>query len=114
MITPSQNEEEFQQIMRDSGARPIFLFKHSTRCPISARARSEFQRFADEHPEVACREVAVIEQRPLSLAIAEQTGITHQSPQVLLFVSGKVVWHASHGQITREALQQISANTPAT
>lgn len=106
MITSCQNEEEFHQMLRESGARPIVLFKHSTRCPVSAGARRELVAFSEQMPDVDCREVLVIEQRPLSQQIAQETGISHQSPQALLFKDGAVVWNASHYSITEKALKE--------
>ena len=37
-------------------------------------------------------------------AIAEATGITHQSPQAFWITNGTITWHTSHGAITRAAL----------
>ena len=106
MIQPLQDDAQFAQIRQDSARQPVFLLKHSTRCPISAAASEQFRRFAEILPDVACWQVLVIEQRPLSLAIAQETGIPHASPQALLFVDGNVVWHASHYEITTRAMQE--------
>jgi len=106
MVTPCRDENEFNQIVSDSAGHPIFLFKHSTRCPVSAHAHAEFARFAEEHPEIECREVLVVEQRPLSQHIAQQTDVAHQSPQALLFSNGKVVWNASHFSISADGLRK--------
>jgi len=105
MITPCVSEDDFRRMLADSAHGPVLLLKHSTSCPISAAARRAYVQFADTMPEVACREVLVIEQRPLSRQIAEETGVAHQSPQVILFVNGQPVWHASHWNITIEALR---------
>jgi len=42
--------------------------------------------------------------RALSSAIAEATGVRHQSPQAILLRDGEAVWDTSHGRITEEAL----------
>ena len=110
MITACNNEEGFQQMLRESARQPVLLLKHSTRCPISAAAQRAFAQFAEEMPEAACREVLVVEQRPLSRWIAAETGVAHHSPQVMLFADGKVVWHASHWHITVEALRSAYAS----
>ena len=47
------------------------------------------------------------EDRPLSLAIAERTGVAHQSPQVICLAGGKAVRHASHYDITGAALKKM-------
>lgn len=105
MIIACQSEDDYRRLLDDSHVMPILLLKHSTRCPISAAAEREFTRFAAEAAEGACRQVLVVEQRPLSQQIAQETGVVHQSPQVLLFKDGKVVWHATHYSITAEAMR---------
>lgn len=86
-------------------ASPRFLlFKHSTRCPISAAALAEWQEFERAHPAAPTAWIDVIEQRDLVRDLAARTRVKHESPQALLFLDGKVAWHASHGDITAEAL----------
>lgn len=86
-----------------SSAR-LLLFKHSPTCPVSAQAFFEYRSFCDENPDVATMWLDVIEQRPASNAIAEATGVPHESPQALWLRDGAVAWHASHGAITRAEL----------
>jgi len=62
------------------------------------------QRFVQEHPEVPVYLVDVIRQRPLSREIAAHLGILHESPQAILIQGGAVRWHASHYDVTAEAL----------
>jgi len=105
MIHPCDTVEAFQHLLDASKQAPVVLFKHSTRCPFSARAHEEFTRFAEEIGDQAdCWQVLVIEQRPVSLEIAAVTGVLHQSPQALLIMDGVVRWHTSHSTITCEAL----------
>lgn len=101
-----RNAEHWKDAIR---AGRFLLFKHSFRCPISARAFDEYQAFVDTHPRVSHGWIDVVAQRPLSLDIAKQTGIAHESPQALVFDGGAVVWDASHGGITREALADALA-----
>ena len=44
--------------------------------------------------------------RPVSIALAERTGVRHESPQALLLRDARVVWHASHYQIHLTALEK--------
>jgi bacillithiol system protein YtxJ len=53
--------------------------------------------------------VLVREDRPLSLAVAERTGVAHESPQVILLSGGRACWHASHRAVTAAALRQACA-----
>jgi bacillithiol system protein YtxJ len=105
MITPCLTDDDFHRALADSASRPVLLLKHSTRCPISAGAEIRFRHFADTHPEVECWQVLVIEQRAIADLITVETGVTHQSPQVILFRGGKPVWHTSHHSITETMLE---------
>jgi pyruvate dehydrogenase complex dehydrogenase (E1) component len=60
--------------------------------------------FLEGRPETLTGWIDVIEQRSLSQAVATSTGVRHESPQAILFVSDEVRWHASHGGITRASL----------
>ena len=51
----------------------------------------------------------VIEERPVSLALAERVRVQHQSPQALLIRDGVAVWNVSHHAITAAALQNAAA-----
>jgi bacillithiol system protein YtxJ len=51
--------------------------------------------------------VLVREDRPLSLAVAERSGVRHESPQVICLVGGKAVKHASHHEITVAQLKRM-------
>jgi bacillithiol system protein YtxJ len=84
------------------------LFKHSPVCPVSARAFEEYRAFAAGRDDVPTGWIDVIGQRPWSREVAEKTGVTHQSPQALLFRDGEVVWHASHGAITKSTLAEAA------
>ena len=85
-------------------ASAFLLFKHSLVCPTSERAFREYEAFVAAHPDVATAWIDVIGQRPLSLHVAAETGVRHESPQALWIVDGAVVWHASHWDITADNL----------
>lgn len=93
--------ESFDELASRSQNAPVVVFKHSTTCPISAAAYNEMSRFEGE--------VALVEvQRAGSLSreIAQRTGVTHESPQVLVLRMGKVVWDASHWKVKANAVQE--------
>lgn len=87
------------------------MFKHSTTCPISARASDRVRKYEDgagpDAPEIVM--VKVIESRPVSNAIATQLGVTHQSPQMILIKDGAAVWNASHHLIQVESIEEAVA-----
>jgi bacillithiol system protein YtxJ len=90
-------------------AERFLLFKHSTRCPVSADAFAEYRAFTAAHPEVASGWIDVIEERPLSRAVAERTGIRHESPQAILLEHGTPGWNASHAAIRQASLESALA-----
>jgi bacillithiol system protein YtxJ len=85
---------------------PTLVFKHSTTCPISARAHREWTAFlaTPAATKVGNAIVRVIEERPVSLDFSARVGVAHQSPQAILLNHGEAVWHASHGSITVDSL----------
>ena len=86
-------------------AAPAFLlFKHSLICPTSAQAFNEYRHFLQGGDGVPTAWLDVRGQRPLSQLVESRTGVRHESPQALLLRGGEVVWHASHGAITRDSL----------
>jgi bacillithiol system protein YtxJ len=78
-----------------------YVYKHSTTCGISARAAMEIEALQTELPVYW---VNVREQRDLSNWVADQYGVTHESPQLILLRGGAVekVWN--HGAIRRDAV----------
>jgi bacillithiol system protein YtxJ len=87
--------------------RPVWFFKHSLTCPISAGAWSEFRRFAEDQDGngAVFALIEVQTARPVSNALAERLGVRHQSPQAILLRDSRVAWHASHYDIDLNALQ---------
>lgn len=103
------SDEQLDQILGQSTTTPTLIFKHSTSCPISAHAYHEMEQFLKQ-PEsqgIFTYMIHVIEDRTISLALAERVGVRHQSPQALLVLDGKVIWHASHYQITVDELKKV-------
>jgi bacillithiol system protein YtxJ len=49
----------------------------------------------------------------LSKRVAERTGVAHESPQALWIRKGRVGWHASHLDVTVEALTRALIALPA-
>ncbi|MDE2847330.1 MAG: DUF2847 family protein [Gemmatimonadota bacterium] len=107
------------EAIASSTNRPVFVYKHSTVCPVSARAADHYHDFADDFadgdadgdgdgdtdenastPTPLFTQILVIENRDISNEIESRLGIRHESPQLLLVRDGKVTWHASHFSIT--------------
>ena len=90
------------------GSPRAVLFKHSTRCPVSAYVIDEVMEFAEDHPEWPVYVLKVIEQRPLSNEAAERLGVRHESPQAFVLHQGQVRWHGSHNEVTADTLRRQS------
>ena len=104
------NVDEIEPLIESSHQKPVLIFKHSLSCPISSRAYHEYQRYLDERPQddddVVHTLIEIQNARPVSNAVAETTGVRHESPQALLIRDGKVVWHDSHHRIRVDSLNQ--------
>lgn len=95
--------EELHEFVKQPGKH--LLFKHSTTCPISAKAHEEFQAYA-QNSDVSAAIVHVIEDRPVSNQVAEDFGIKHESPQIFLVEDGQVAWNTSHWKITQANIKE--------
>ncbi len=110
-FTQLKTPEDVQALLAGSDREPVFLLKHSSQCPISAEVYSAFSEFEQQggaNRPCTCALVRVIEERPLSNLIAEQLGVQHESPQLLLISGSKVLWHDSHWRLTREKMDEVA------
>lgn len=105
MVQDCRTAEDFSSLLASSQEKPVFLFKHSTRCPISASRWRVLVEYADREARADFYRLLVIEDRPVSMHVADETGVRHQSPQAILFYRGKPVWNESHYRITEEDMK---------
>ncbi|MGO4183309.1 bacillithiol system redox-active protein YtxJ [Paenibacillus sp. TAF43_2] len=101
--------EEWNNIYEASATRPLVVFKHSTTCPVSANAYQEFNQYLDGKPreDVEYVLVKVIESRPVSNQIAEDTSVKHESPQIIFIEKKEKVWTTSHWSITKAHITAV-------
>ena len=93
---PSQLEE----IDQISAEGQVVIFKHSTRCPISAMAwRRVNDGWDDELAETPLYFLDLLRFRETSQAVSVHYGVQHESPQILLVENGRVVYQTSHNGI---------------
>lgn len=99
---------DIDKCLAASADQPVLIFKHSTACPISARAHHELTDFLEaagpNSPETYM--VKVIEQRATSTDVASRLDVQHQSPQLILVRRSRAVWSASHLGIEAEAIEE--------
>lgn len=76
------------------------VFKHSTRCPVSSMAKRSMEHDFDTLPEGSSIYILdLIALRNISNFIAEEWGIKHESPQLLVLKGGSSLYHASHQDV---------------
>jgi bacillithiol system protein YtxJ len=98
---PLSDSADFDQL-RDAPA--ALVYKHSTRCPISAMALDEVTEVAARRPDLPVGVVDVLQSRGVSRLVAEALGVAHQSPQAILLVRGEPVWAGSHFDLRADAI----------
>ena len=89
------DDEQLKQIITKSQIRPQVIFKHSTRCSISAVALQRLQKVA-QPSDVDFHFLDLLAYRSLSNKIAETFKVHHESPQVLVIRDGNCVYEESH------------------
>ncbi len=97
-----QWEDVFSKL-KQPGARPCMVFKTSPYCPVSHMAHSAFNRALENIAAtgLSLYKVDVINAREISMKIAEDTGVKHESPQAIIIGPGrKVLWQGSHSALT--------------
>ena len=98
-FAPVPDRAALDALFAESRRAPILLYLHDPFCGISARAHRELAQLP---PPVHLVDVA--RQHDLSRAIAQRTGVRHESPQVFVLRDGRAAWSASHHTITAAAV----------
>jgi bacillithiol system protein YtxJ len=103
-------ESQLIEIKEHSKSKPQLIFKHSTRCSISAVAKNRLERSTP--PEnVDFYFLDLIQHRNISNKVAEEFSVFHESPQVLLIKNGECVYDESHSGISMDEIaDQVLSN----
>lgn len=96
------NIDQLDELFEASKRKPILIFKHSTTCPISANVFDEISNV-----DATIFLITVQKSRAISNAIAEKTGIKHESPQAIILKDGEPFFSQSHYEITRDEVASI-------
>lgn len=105
---PLHNTSDLTALRQRSGEVPCLIFKHSTRCNISAIAKFRLEEdwdFPDGVLEAYFLDLLAF--RSLSNQIADDFSVYHESPQVLLIVDGDCIYDASHLDISVAELHEV-------
>ena len=93
-----ESKEQWKTLMQASYEKPVYIFKHSSRCGISSMVLKRFEKQIASSEELYYH-LHIQAFRPLSNWIAEETDIRHESPQLIVLKDGKVLTHGSHNSI---------------
>ena len=88
-------EEQLKHIISKSQLRPQVIFKHSTRCSISAVALQRLQK-TTQPSDIDFYFLDLIANRDLSNQVASVFKVQHESPQVLVIRDGDCIYDESH------------------
>ncbi len=99
--------DQFNEMLNAPSEKAKLFFKHSTRCSISSMALKGFERqWNTSNEDFELFFVDLIAHRDVSNAISEESHVVHQSPQVVVWRNGEVVYDASHHHIDAQKIQQ--------
>ncbi|MEQ9466915.1 MAG: bacillithiol system redox-active protein YtxJ [Ekhidna sp.] len=96
--------EQLNELDSASKEKPVVIFKHSTRCSISAMTLNRFERSDIGDLAFEPYFLDLIAHRDVSNLVAERYGVKHESPQAILIRGGKAKYDASHMGISYDEL----------
>lgn len=97
--------DQWKTLIEQSFKHPVVVFKHSTRCIISRMALRDFEsKGLDAGTPQTFFLLDLLEHRSVSDAIASDTLVHHQSPQVIVMKAGKAVYNSSHDSISYDSI----------
>jgi bacillithiol system protein YtxJ len=99
--------EQLDELVTLSDSTPVFIFKHSVSCGISAQAKENLEiAMAKTDKKIIFYYLDLIKYRSISNEIASRFGVTHQSPQILFIKGGKVIFTTSHHKIRPDIIEE--------
>lgn len=90
-----EQKEQWLEALQLSNEKPIFIFKHSSRCGISSMVLSRFEKQIKERDD-SYYFLHIQGERELSNWVAEELHVRHESPQLIVLKDEKVIAHDSH------------------
>ncbi len=81
------------------------IFKAGT-CHKTQETLAQVQTHLEPREDLALGIIRVVESRPASNHVTTRTGVTHESPQIILFKDGKAVFDRDNWDITGEAVAE--------
>ncbi len=103
-IRPLTTPEEVDRFLAENPVAAIF--KAGT-CHKTMWAWGNLEAVLRVRPGIPVGVIRVVEHRPASNHVAALTGITHHSPQVILFREGKPLFERNNWEMEEEALEAL-------
>ena len=96
------NINQLAEIDELSKRKKQIIFKHSTRCSVSAFAKKVLlSEFSDDMEKVFdVYYLDLLNYRELSNKIASRYSVHHESPQILIISDGNCIYDASHDDVS--------------
>lgn len=108
LLRTLQDPSQFDEIEQVSAQGGAVIFKHSTRCVISAMAWDRLQRDWDEQlSDLPVYFLDLIRYRDTSNAVAQHFGVAHESPQLIFLEEGRVAYQTSHNGINVKDIKEL-------
>ncbi|WP_139957877.1 bacillithiol system redox-active protein YtxJ [Flavicella sediminum] len=105
---PLTSIEQLNSIIEKS-EKTALLFKHSTRCGISASVLRKFETKNEGlREQLDFYYLDLLNHRDISAAMAEKFNVVHQSPQAIVVKNGTAVANESHYDIIGIDLENYS------
>ena len=99
--------QDVDDVISRSFSVPCLIFKHSTRCEISAIAKYRLEDdWTFEEDTLESFFLDLIKYREVSNYVAESFSVHHESPQALLIYKGECVFDVSHLDISIPELKE--------
>jgi bacillithiol system protein YtxJ len=100
--------EQIAEIKALSESTSVMIFKHSTRCSVSGMSLDRLLRKWKNGDEVVPYFLDLIAHRELSNLVAQEFGVPHESPQVIIIKNGEAIYNDSHFGISYpDIMQQV-------
>ncbi|MGB8704102.1 MAG: bacillithiol system redox-active protein YtxJ [Gillisia sp.] len=101
--------ETLDEIAEISHQKPVAILKHSTSCGISRMVLRQFEQEYDlREGKIKLYFLDLLSYREISNKIASKFNVPHESPQLIVIKNGKVVYDASHNEVSSESLKQFA------
>lgn len=85
--------------LKDIKGETYIIYKHSITCSVSTYANKLLLDFEKKHPEIPIYKVVVQTDEELKWEIADEYGVKHETPQIIVVKNGKMVASADHYHI---------------